>query len=183
MDMQQVVAQTQTWVSQFVIDYNLCPFAAKPFRENRIRYRVMSRTTLDMHAEMLMQEGHFLFDGSKVWDTTLLIYPEQWTHFQDYLDFTGVMDDCIDKFGWRGDLQLATFHPEYQFAGEDPHGPTHFTNRSPFPMLHLLLEKQVGTAIHNHPNAKLIPGRNKEQMKKLGVQYLNAQLMRWQKLS
>ena len=94
-----------------------------------------------------------------------------------------LMDDCIDKVGWRGDLQLATFHPQYQFAGEDPHGPTHFTNRSPFPMLHLLLEDQVETAIHTHPNTKLIPNRNKEQMEELGVPYLSAQLMRWQNLS
>lgn len=183
MDEQLILQQTQTWVSSFVIGHNLCPFAAKPFRENRIRYRVMANETLEKHTEILMQEGHFLFDGAKAWDTTLLIYPEQWTHFQDYLDFIVVMDDCIDKVGWRGDLQLATFHPQYQFAGEDPHGPTHFTNRSPFPMLHLLLEDQVETAIHTHPNTKLIPNRNKEQMEELGVPYLSAQLMRWQKLS
>lgn len=170
MDKEQVIRQTKAWVREFVIGYNLCPFAANPFRLNRIRYWVVEKMDPSAHIRLLLEEIRILFEEEV--ETTLLIYPEEWEHYEDYLLFADTMNQFLDETGWRGDIQLATFHPQYEFAGEEPGGPSHYTNRSPYPMLHLIREDIMEQAIRTFPDTEGIPDWNKKQMEQMGVDEL-----------
>ena len=102
-------------------------------------------------------------------ETTLLIHPHVLTSFLDYNDFLDVADAAIDRLDLAGVLQIASFHPDYQFAGTAPDDVTNYTNRSPYPMLHLLREESVERAVDGYPGAERIPERNIETMRRLGL--------------
>ena len=135
----QVIADTRLWLERAVIGLNLCPFARAEYVRNRIAFRVteaMTPEALLTELEVALREL-MAVEPSKI-ETTLLIHPRVLQHFLDYNEFLGEADALLSRMDLEGVVQIASFHPRYQFAGEDPGDMSHFTNRSPFPMLQLL---------------------------------------------
>ena len=166
----EVVASTRAWIEQAVIGLNLCPFAKAVYAKDRIRYAVSDAETTGVLRDDLAQELHALAQADPgVIDTTLLIHPNVLTEFDDYNAFLDVADATIKALDLAGVLQVATFHPGYRFAGTAPDDVTNNTNRSPYPMLHLLREASMDLAVAAFPEASLIYQKNIETMRRLGV--------------
>ena len=153
------IQATKTWLEQFVIKLNLCPFAAKPFREGRIHYALEVSVEPTQIAERLIDELEHLQTSPKI-ETTLLIIPNALDDFDVYWDFVEVAESIIEQLGLTGVFQIASFHPEYCFEGVEPDDPANKTNQSPYPMLHLLREQSLSEAIAAHPDVAGIPQRN-----------------------
>jgi uncharacterized protein len=170
-----LVEQTRRWVEHFVVGLNLCPFARHPFRNGRIRYVVFEGADIVELARLLVKEAHWLSQqpASEV-ETTLIIHPEALPDFYDYLDFLEEAALLVRENGLEGLVQVASFHPQYQFAGTAPDAPENYTNRSPFPMLHLLREELVEQALEHYPDPELIPERNIATMNELGMAGIEA---------
>lgn len=164
-----VIAATQLWLERAVIGLNLCPFAKAVHVKKQIRYVVSSATTIEELHQELINELEFLAETSaeKV-DTTLLIHPHVLTDFLDYNDFLDVVDETLDELDLAGELQVASMHPHYLFADTQPDDMENYTNRSPYPTLHLLREASVDKAVAAFPEADQIFEKNIETMKKLG---------------
>lgn len=165
----EILAATRAWIERAVIGLNLCPFAKPVYSREQIRYVVTPATSEDellsaLEAELLSLEGA----DPAVVETTLLIHPHILGNFLDYNDFLSVADDLLQRLDLEGVIQIASFHPLYQFAGTAPDDPTNRTNRSPFPMLHLLREASVTKAVAAFPEASEIYERNLETMRRLG---------------
>lgn len=165
----QVIADTRLWLERAVIGLNLCPFARAEYVRNRIAFRVteaMTPEALLTELEVALREL-IAIEPSKI-ETTLLIHPRVLQDFFDYNDFLGEADALLARMDLEGVVQIASFHPRYQFAGEDPDDMSHFTNRSPFPMLHLLREASVERAVSGGENAATIVARNLKTVRDLG---------------
>jgi hypothetical protein len=169
MDKQAVIDATRRWVSAVVIGLNLCPFARRVFEGELIRYVVTGATDENSLLEDLTRELKTLAatPRSEV-ETTLLIHPAALADFLDYNDFLGVADDLVRRLGLRGVIQIASFHPKYQFAGTEPEAVENYTNRSPYPMLHLLREESISEVADNPDVGQTIPQRNIETLRKMG---------------
>ena len=149
------------WVEQAVLGLNLCPFAGEHWHAGRVRLTVTAAATEqvlleDLYAELAILEA----TDSKKLETTVLIVPKLLHDFSDYNQFLDLADALIAKHGWAGRFQIASFHPRYQFAGTKPDDPENLTNRSPYPLLHLLRENTVTRALAEHPNPDQIPSAN-----------------------
>lgn len=177
MDEQAVISATRRWVSDVVIGLNLCPFARRVFAGELIRYVVTSATTEAGLLEVLAAELATLTATPRTTvETTILIHPNALADFRDYNDFLASADALIRDLRLRGVVQLASFHPRYQFAGTKPDAVENYTNRSPYPMLHLLREESV-TEVNGDPDAlQDIPARNIETLKALGRERIVAML-------
>jgi uncharacterized protein len=164
------IAATCAWIERAVIGLNLCPFAKAVYVRRQIRYTVSEALSAEALLSDLEGELHFLAqaDPAAV-DTTLLIHPHVLTDFFDYNDFLGLADDAIERLGLVGVIQIASFHPAYQFADTATDDVTNCTNRSPYPMLHLLREASVEKAVAAFPDAAEIHERNIETMRRLGA--------------
>lgn len=166
---ESIIAATQTWVERAVIGLNLCPFAKAVHVKKQIRYVVSSATTPDVLLEELIRELEKLAETSaeKI-ETTLLIHPHVLTDFLDYNDFLDVVDETLVELDLADELQVASMHPQYQFADTQPDDIDNYTNRSPYPTLHLLRENSVDQAVAAFPEADKIFDKNIETMRKLG---------------
>ncbi|MYN07858.1 DUF1415 domain-containing protein [Pseudoduganella aquatica] len=164
-----VIAQTQKWLEKAVIGLNLCPFAKAVHIKNQIRYVVTDAATDEELMEVLMDELELLAETNpeKI-DTTLIIHPQVLNDFEDYNDFLDVADGALEEMDLDGILQVASFHPDYQFADTDKNDIGNYTNRSPYPTLHLLREESVDRAVEAFPEAEDIFEKNLETMEKLG---------------
>jgi hypothetical protein len=165
----QVIADTRLWLERAVIGLNLCPFARAEYVRNRIAFRVTQATTpeaLLSELEAALREL-IAIEPSKI-ETTLLIHPRVLQGFLDFNEFLGEADALVVRIELVGVVQIASFHPRYQFAGEDPDDMSHFTNRSPFPMLHLLREASVERAVGSGEDAATIVARNLKTVRGLG---------------
>ena len=166
---EEIIAATQTWLERAVIGLNLCPFVKAVHVKNQIRYAVSRATTQEELLSDLLNELEFLAEiPSEKTDTTLLIHPGVLTDFLDYNDFLDVVDEALEDMDLDGELQVAGFHPQYQFAETQPDDIENFTNRSPYPMLHLLRESSVAIAVSAFPEADKIFDKNIETLRKLG---------------
>lgn len=166
---ENIIAATQKWLEKAVIGLNLCPFAKAVHVKKQIRYVVSAAQDEEsLHAD-LMAELQFLAnaDPEQV-DTTLLIHPHALADFLDYNDFLDVADATLDELDLAGTLQIASFHPDYQFADTREDDIENYTNRSPYPMLHLLREDSVERAVAAFPDAASIFEKNMETMRTLG---------------
>ena len=166
---EEVIAATRLWLERAVIGLNLCPFAEGVYRGGRVRLRVSDQRS----ASALLQElcGELLFlNGAdpRECETTLLIHPYALRDFAEYNEFLGACDAAIADAGLEGELQVAGFHPEFQFAGTQPADIENYTNRSPHPMLHLLREASIERAVASAPNAQQIYERNIRTLQALG---------------
>ena len=177
MDKEAVAAVTRRWVSAIVIGLDLCPFAKRVFDAGLIRYVVTDagdeEALLGELARELADLASSLRPGV---ETTLLIHPRALGNFRDYNDFLGSADRLVRDLGFDGTIQIASFHPQYQFAGTAPDAVENYTNRSPFPMLHLLREESI-TNVAGDPDRLLeIPRRNIETLRGLGRTKILARL-------
>jgi hypothetical protein len=166
---EEAISATRTWVERVVIGLNLCPFAKAVHIKGQIRYVVSEAETPEGLLEDLMRELRALEQTSRdEADTTLLIHPRVLNDFLDYNEFLDVADAVVEELGLAGVLQVASFHPHYQFADTEPDDITNYTNRSPYPTLHLLREASVDEAVEAFPEAEHIYEKNIETMLRLG---------------
>jgi len=165
----RVAAATQRWLERAVIGLGLCPFAKAVYVKRQIRYAVTAATTADALLAELAHELALLAqaDPEEI-DTTLLIHPHVLSDFSDYNEFLGQADDAIAELGLEGVIQVASFHPRYQFEGAGPDDIENYTNRSPYPMLHLLRESSVERAVTTHPDTTAIYRKNMDTLRALG---------------
>ena len=173
-----VIASTQRWLERAVIGLNLCPFAKAEHVHGRIRYAVSE--AVEPSALLLQLEKEIIYllaqEPAKV-ETTLLIVPHMLADFLDYNDFLDEADAMLEHADPQAQLQIASFHPQYQFGGTAPEDMENYTNRSPYPMLHLLREDSVERAVDSYPDAANIYERNIATLKKLGLEGWKALLV------
>jgi hypothetical protein len=165
----QIIAYTNAWVEQVVIGLNLCPFAKPVHTKGQIDYflsHARDETTLAADLRLAMQR--LIANTPDSMDTCLLIHPWVLSDFFDYNNFLNIADEILDELELIGVLQIASFHPHYQFAGTTEDDVTNCTNRSPFPMLHLLREESLDKATAALPDANVIVDRNLNTMITLG---------------
>ena len=163
------VARTRVWVEKAVIGLNLCPFAKAVQVKDQIRYAVSLATTPDVLLEDLLRELETLAEGNpEKLDTTLLIHPHVLTDFLDYNEFLDIADAAIEDKQLDGIIQVASFHPHYQFDGAEPDDIDNYTNRSPYPTLHLLREESITRAVQAFPDAAAIFEKNIITLRLLG---------------
>ncbi|QRN02746.1 DUF1415 family protein [Legionella sp. MW5194] len=165
---EEVIAQTRHWVRHFIIEYGICPFAKREVDRQTLRLAVADSQNTEQALLQLMEEVSLLDRDSAI-ATTLLIFPRQFQSFFDYLDFLDLAEQLLNDSGYEGVYQLASFHPDYCFDHVDFNDAANYTNRSPYPMLHLLREDQVEQAIAYYGDTSRIPLRNIEKMHELGV--------------
>lgn len=164
-----VVRDTIAWLERAVIGLNLCPFAKSVHVKGQIHYAVSAAQTSDQLLDDLKQELQALLAlDSTERDTTLVIAPECLGDFLDFNDFLAQADEVLVELELDGVIQIASLHPQYQFAGTDVDDITNFTNRSPYPTLHLLREESVDRAVQAFPDAQDIYENNMQTMEELG---------------
>jgi len=164
------IALTRQWLERAVIGLNLCPFAKAVHVKQQIRYVLSDATTPEALLEELSEELLLLRDTpADQIDTTLIVHPQVLGDFLDYNDFLDNADAAVDALDLHGILQVASFHPHYQFAGTAPDDIGNYTNRAPFPTLHLLREDSVERAVAAFPDADVIVERNLQTLEKLGL--------------
>lgn len=165
-----VIDATRRWVERAVVGLNLCPFARAPMVQQKIRYVVSQARDPDALLDDLLGELQSLnaVDAAEC-ETTLLIHPHVLGDFLDYNDFLDAADAAVETLGLEGELQVASFHPDYQFDGSSPDDVENFSNRSPFPTLHLLREASVERAMESMTDTDSIYRRNVKTLQKLGT--------------
>ncbi|KTF39738.1 DUF1415 domain-containing protein [Xanthomonas translucens] len=164
------IAATRLWLERAVIGLNLCPFAKAVHVKQQIRYVLSDATTPEALLEELSEELLLLRDTpAEQIDTTLIVHPQVLGDFLDYNDFLDNADAAVDALNLHGILQVASFHPHYQFAGTAPDDIGNYTNRAPFPTLHLLREDSVERAVAAFPDADVIVERNLQTLEQLGL--------------
>ncbi|MGC2032129.1 MAG: DUF1415 domain-containing protein [Steroidobacteraceae bacterium] len=165
----EIIAATHRWLERSVIGLNLCPFAEGVYRGGRVRMRVSdSRTASGLLAELRSElTGLHAADPGQC-ETTLLIHPWVLADFVEYNDFLEVCEAAIVELGLEGELQVASFHPRYQFEGTESEDIENYTNRSPYPMLHLLREASIERAIAAVPDIDEVYRRNIRTLRGLG---------------
>jgi uncharacterized protein len=164
-----VVAATRTWLEKAVIGLNLCPFAKSVHVKNQIRWVVSHATTPEALLAELESELQLLAaTDPEAIDTTLLIHPRVLGDFLDFNDFLNPADALLEQLGLDGTLQVASFHPRFQFAGTADDDIANFTNRTPWPTLHLIRESSIDRAVEAFPEAEAIFERNIETLERLG---------------
>lgn len=168
-----IVQHIQSWLVDVIIGFNFCPFAQREFKAGRIRYRVLDSTKKKLAINALLEEFQFL-DDHEATETTLLIFADGFGEFYAYLDLLDQAQQALEEAGYEGIYQLASFHPDYLFEGEALDDASHYTNRSPYPMLHLLRESSIERAVPSDPNIDQIPERNKALARDRGAAFWQA---------
>ncbi|WP_410497856.1 DUF1415 domain-containing protein [Chitinibacter sp. S2-10] len=165
-----IITQTQHWLEQAVIGLNLCPFAKAVYVKNQIRFVVSHAKHLDGFLDDLDRELDLLAAANPdEIDTTLLIHPTLFPDFEVFNDFLTIADEIVAEHELEGILQIASFHPDFQFADTEPDDIGNYTNRAPYPTLHLLREASIARAVEAFPNPESIFERNIETLEKLGL--------------
>lgn len=164
-----IIASTRTWLERAVIGLNLCPFAKSVHVNQRVRYFVSDAQYTDELLQDLTSELHALRDADPdVCETTLLIHPGVLTEFIEYSHFLRTAEAAVSKQGLADEFQIASFHPEYQFGDAGLDDIENYTNRSPYPTLHLLRESSITRAVNAFPDAAVIYEKNIETLRRLG---------------
>ena len=164
------IEETQDWLVKAVIGLNLCPFAKGPHIKEQIRYFLSEATDINQLMTDLRSELEYLANADiNQTETTLLIHPRVLNDFLDYNDFLEIADELLIEMNLDGVLQVASFHPKYQFADTQADDITNFTNRSPYPTLHLIREESIDRAVEAFPEAETIFEANMDTMRRLGV--------------
>ncbi|MEE4191138.1 MAG: DUF1415 domain-containing protein [Halieaceae bacterium] len=170
-----VIAATRRWVARVVVGHNLCPFARRELEADSVRFAVSDAKDEEGLLLALVEELELLRRLPTI-ETTLLIHPQVLQDFFDYNQFLGACEALLLESGLEGVFQVASFHPDYQFAGTRPEDAENYSNRSPYPMLHILREDSVARAVAGHPDVEGIPERNIAMLEKLGAERLRATL-------
>ena len=168
---EQIIEQTKNWIREVVIGCNFCPFAAREVKQNTIHYQVEGSDRVDTCLQTLLSECSRL-DANDEIATTLVIFPNTFQRFDDFLDLVAKAEKLMQRNGYEGIYQLASFQPLYQFAGVPAGDAANYTNRSPYPMLHILREAAIDKALANFPDPEGIPERNIRFAREKGVEYM-----------
>jgi hypothetical protein len=170
MNTEDPIARTRRWLERAVIGLNLCPFAKAVTVKDQVRFVLSDATTPEALLAQLGEELLFLRDADPEHvDTTLIVHPDVLRDFLDYNDFLGEADGLVESLELEGILQVASFHPDYHFADSDPDDVENYTNRSPYPTLHLLREDSVSKAVAAFPDPDVIVERNIATLRALGA--------------
>ena len=168
---ERIIEQTTNWIKSVVIDCNFCPFAAKAILKKSIRYIIKSNSSMIDSLIALKEELDHLETDTEI-ETSFIIFPNNYNDFDDYLDLVKKAERLLTKENYDGVYQIASFHPEYCFAGENENDAANFTNRSIYPMLHILREESLTKALSLYPNPELIPQHNIDFARQKGLQYM-----------
>ncbi|WP_373018140.1 DUF1415 domain-containing protein [Thiomicrorhabdus sp.] len=164
----EIEQQIRNWLQQVVIGLNLCPFAAKPYLDNQVRIAISdcrdeACLLNDLNDELKNLDAH----NPQEVETTLVVLPDMLGDFYDYNEFLDLAEALLEEGGWSGTYQIASFHPHYQFAGTQPEDSENLTNRSPYPVLHLIREASLEKALQYYPDPETIPDKNIETVQNL----------------
>ncbi|CAM4093533.1 hypothetical protein VHA01S_024_00660 [Vibrio halioticoli NBRC 102217] len=174
-NLQQVENQTREWLEKVVIGLNLCPFAAKPNRNKQIRIAVTEADNEEQLLEFILQEFmHLQSTDVEELETTLVTIPNFLDDFMDYNLFLDWVDALIKQQDYEGEFQIATFHPDYCFAGTHPDDDENLTNRSPYPVIHLIREASMERVLKHYPDPEAIPENNIERVTNLTTEQRKA---------
>ena len=168
---EQVIGQTKKWINDVVIGCNFCPFASKVVKQQTVLYTVVRSLETSICLENLLQACYKL-DAEDTIETTFLIFPENFQRFEAYLDFVAIAEKLLKQSGYNGIYQLASFHPLYRFAKAPADDAANYTNRSIYPMLHLLRESSIDLALDYYNNPEFIPENNIHFAREKGVVYM-----------
>jgi hypothetical protein len=171
----EVEAVVKSWIEKVIIGLNFCPFAKKEMQRNTVRYAIYAST----HVNDAL--GHFLeelsvLDQQQNIQTTLLVFSNGFFDFEEYLDMLELANSLMSQEDYDGIYQVASFHPDYCFDGEAHDDPANYTNRSPYPILHILRESSIEDALKRYPEPESIPKKNIAKARKLGSSFLKALL-------
>ncbi len=177
MSKERIEAQTRAWVNEVVIDLDLCPFAAPSLERDALRVVVTEACSAETIADALIAElGALQEPEAEGVESCLLVVPDGLEDFLAFNAFLEVADRILEDLDLVGVFQLASFHPDYRFADAPDDDPAHYTNRAPWPTLHLLWESAVGRAVATHPDPSGIPARNVERLRIMGSKALAERL-------
>ena len=154
-----VIKQTKQWLNDIIIELNFCPFAKKELVNNTIHYFVTTECQIDKALDLVIKQVEFLANNPSI-ETALVIFNQAFDDFEQYLDLLDFANQLLIDCGYEGQFQIASFHPEYCFEGEEPNDAANFTNRSPYPMLHLLREESLEKVLSLYPSPEEIPENN-----------------------
>ena len=169
--MSGAIAETRAWLEKAVIGLNLCPFAKAVHTRGQIRWVLSDATdTAALLEQLVLELQHLAAADPQIVDTTLIVHPGVLQNFFDFNDFLGLAEDRLAELGLEGVLQIASFHPDYQFADAKPDDIANFSNRSPHPTLHLLREDSIARAVQAVPDAADIYERNIAMLDRLGLE-------------
>jgi hypothetical protein len=166
-----IIQRTRCWVKSVVIDLNFCPFAKHELEAGRVHFQVSHDVDLEQALLCLVAECQRLDESPEI-ETTLLVYTEAFNRFDDYLELLAMANDLLVSLGYEGTYQLASFHPEYCFAGDNQQSAANFTNRSPYPVLHLIRESSLERVLANYPEPESIPQRNIKVAQEKGLEQM-----------
>lgn len=174
-----IIEQTKSWISSIVVGENFCPFARKEMENDTIRYRVIGekndKDALENALIALMAECQLLDDNEAI-ETTVLIYSEGFSDFQTFLMLLELANNLMADKGYEGVYQLASFHPDYCFADAVDEDPANYTNRSPYPALHLIREDSIERVLEGVDNPERIPERNIRHAREKGLAFMQDKL-------
>lgn len=165
--MDPIILEVERWLRDRVVGWNLCPFARKELLQQTIRFQVSQAEDEETLLADLVAEFDLLDQKPSV-ETTLLIHPRVLENFADYNDFLGLAEALLEQMELQGIYQIASFHPQYQFSGTGPDDPENYTNRAPYPLLHILREDSITRVTDSYPGVEQIPERNISLMNEKG---------------
>lgn len=168
---EQVIEQTKKWINEVIIGCNFCPFAAKVVKQQNVFFKVENANATNVCLESFLQEVYRL-DNDEAIETSFLIFPDAFKNFNDYLDMVSVAEKLLKQYKYDGIYQLASFHPQYKFAGAPENDAADYTNRSVYPMLHLLRESSIDRALEHYKNPEAIPEQNILFAREKGMVYM-----------
>lgn len=168
---QQVIEQTKKWINEVIVGCNFCPFAATVIKQQTVYYRVEASTTIKSCLKSLTEETTRLDEDRNI-ETSFLIFPNSFRVFADYLYFLAVAEKSLKQNGYEGIYQLASFHPLYLFANATENDASNYSNRSVYPMLHLLREDSIDKALENYKHPENIPHNNIHFAREKGLIYM-----------
>jgi len=172
---QAVIASCRQWVTDVIVGLNFCPFAKPVVESGAVSFSVVDEQKLELCLQAVCDELSRLGNDDSI-ETSLLIYPIGFESFDDYLELAGIAEELLIDEGYEGVFQLATFHPDYCFEGQVYDDAANYTNRSPYPMLHVLREASVEKAVENIADPEKIPNRNIAFAREKGVDTLSDML-------
>jgi len=176
---QDIIQQTQHWINEVVVGLNLCPFAASTIQQDSIEYIVAQEinngSSIEQHLQQVADCLNHL-DKTASTETSLIIYQKGYENFDNYLDLYYLATQLVEDLNYSGVYQIASFHPEYRFEGSMENDAANFSNRSPYPMLHILREQSIEKAIENFPDIDSVPENNIKNLQQIGYDEMQRKL-------
>jgi len=174
-DHETILTQCRYWVEHVIVQWSICPFAKAVWQSDEIGYEIIDSTDLEDQVLAVMGQVQRMKESDSP-DTTLIIFPQGREDFDDYLNLLDICNELLDQQDEMSFAQLASFHPDYLFADEAEDSPSHFTNRAPWPIIHIIRQASIAKALTNFPDPESIPTRNIDLMQQIGYDKLARQL-------